>query len=228
VNERSVSDMGTIFTFWPYDFSHWEVIKKAYLPEDERTMTPDKDKRTDILNAALYLFSENGFHGTPMTLLAKKANVGMGTIYRYFKNKEEVINALYKELKGQINRAIRENLSSKETPVREQFITIFKSLLEFYIQHPQKFKFIEQYSYSPFITRSTKEAVSTVCIEPLTSFFEYGIKRQVIKDLPIELIFAMANGPVICLAKMHLAGEIHLDEKMIYSAIETSWDALKK
>jgi len=163
-----------------------------------------------------------------MTLLAKKADVGMGTIYRYFKNKEEVINELYKELKGEINSAIRQNLSSKETPVREQFISIFGSLLRFYIQHPQKFRFLEQYSYSPFISCSTRKEVSSVCIEPLISFFEYGMKCQVIKDLPTELIFAMASGPVICLAKMHLAGEINLDDEMIRSAIETSWDALKK
>ena len=188
----------------------------------------DSDKRTDILDAALFLFSENGFHGTPMAMLAKEANVGMGTIYRYFKNKEEVINELYKELKGQTNAAIRLNLSSQETPIREQFISIFGSVLKFYIKHPQKFRFLEQYSYSPFITCSTKEEVSSVCIEPLTHFFEYGIKRQVIKDLSVSLLYAMASGPVICLAKMHLAGEIDLDEKTITTAIETSWDALKK
>jgi len=187
----------------------------------------DCDKRIAILNAALELFSENGFHGTPMTLLADRANVGIGTIYRYFKNKEEVIVNLYRELKGESVVAMRENIT-KEMPIREQFINIFENLLKFYIANPQKFSFMEQYSYSPFINCAAKQQVCSAYAESLVNFFEYGKKHQVIKDLSTQLIFATANGQVVSLAKMHIAGEISLDDKIIRSAIETSWDALKR
>ncbi|MBN1664657.1 MAG: TetR/AcrR family transcriptional regulator [Deltaproteobacteria bacterium] len=187
----------------------------------------DCDKRTVILDAALQLFSENGFHGTPMTLLAEKANVGIGTIYRYFKNKEEVISNLYKELKSESVAAMRENIS-RDMPIREQFINIFENMLKYYIANPQKFLFMEQYSYSPFINSSTKQEVCSAYAESLVSFFEYGKKHQVIKDLSTQIIFATANGQVVSLAKMHIAGEINLNDDMIRKAIETSWDALKR
>ena len=187
----------------------------------------DRDKRTVILDAALELFSENGFHGTPMTLLAERANVGIGTIYRYFKNKEEVINNLYRDLKNESVAAMRENVL-KEMPIREQYIAIFENLLKYYITHPKKFLFLEQYTYSPFINSRIKQDVCSAYAESLVSFIEYGKKHQVIKDLSDQVIFATANGQVVSLAKMHIAGEICLDDKMIRSAIETSWDALKR
>ena len=45
------------------------------------------DKREAILEAALELFAERGFHGTAVPLIAAKAHVGAGTIYRHFKDK---------------------------------------------------------------------------------------------------------------------------------------------
>ena len=187
----------------------------------------DCDKRIAILKAALGLFSENGFHGTPMTLLAEKANVGIGTIYRYFKNKEEVINSLYWDLKNESVAAMRENVS-KDMPIREQYIAIFENLLKYYITHPEKFLFLEQYTYSPFINSVIKQDVCSAYADSLVTFIEYGKKHQVMKDLSAQVIFATANGPVVSLAKMHIAGEIQLDDHMIRSAIETSWDALKR
>ncbi|HLA27163.1 MAG TPA: helix-turn-helix domain-containing protein [Syntrophales bacterium] len=42
----------------------------------------DLDKRGEIIQAALELIAEQGFHGAPMALIADKAGVGAGTIYR--------------------------------------------------------------------------------------------------------------------------------------------------
>ena len=53
------------------------------------------DKREDILRAALELIAEHGFHGAPMAMIAERAGVGAGTIYRYFENKDVLIAELY-------------------------------------------------------------------------------------------------------------------------------------
>ena len=52
------------------------------------------DKRRRILDAALGLFAERGFHGTAVPLVAGRAEVGAGTIYRFFESKEEIALAL--------------------------------------------------------------------------------------------------------------------------------------
>ena len=53
------------------------------------------EKKQNILDASLKLFVERGFHGTSTAEIAKKAGVATGTLFHYFKTKEELINSLY-------------------------------------------------------------------------------------------------------------------------------------
>jgi AcrR family transcriptional regulator len=58
-------------------------------------MVKMKEKELQILNASLNLFVERGFHGTSTAEIAKSAGVATGTLFHYFKSKEELINRLY-------------------------------------------------------------------------------------------------------------------------------------
>lgn len=51
-------------------------------------------RRDQILNAAMKLFTENGFHASSMAELAKKAGMSVGHIYHYFENKDAIIEAI--------------------------------------------------------------------------------------------------------------------------------------
>jgi len=53
------------------------------------------EKYYAILDAAKTIFSEAGFHGTSISNIAKKANIGDGTVYLYFKNKEDILIQLF-------------------------------------------------------------------------------------------------------------------------------------
>src|SRR5208337_2715482 len=54
----------------------------------------DPDKRTRILQAARKTFNEYGVEKTPISLIAKRANIATGTIYLYFKSKEDIVKGL--------------------------------------------------------------------------------------------------------------------------------------
>ena len=54
------------------------------------------DKRSRILKAALEVIAENGFHNSPTSFIAKRAGVSVGLIYRYFENKEQLIEEVYR------------------------------------------------------------------------------------------------------------------------------------
>ena len=54
-----------------------------------------KDKRQRILNAAIKVFAKNGFYATRVSEIAKAAGVADGTIYLYFKNKDDVLISLF-------------------------------------------------------------------------------------------------------------------------------------
>lgn len=55
------------------------------------------DKRERILAAAVKVFAENGFHNSKVSEIAKKAKVADGTIYLYFKNKDDILISLFEK-----------------------------------------------------------------------------------------------------------------------------------
>src|SRR5262245_31156210 len=101
------------------DMRRGEVI----VAEQRRNERPT-DKREAILSAALELFAERGFHGTAVPLVAEKAGVGAGTIYRYFESKEALVNALFQQWKEAIGSAVLTDFPF-QSPVREQFHAFF-------------------------------------------------------------------------------------------------------
>lgn len=73
-------------------------------PEQSAAVSPRRTTMERILDAALEVFSENGFHHATVDEIAERADVGKGTLYRYFANKETLFNELVRlrleELEG--------------------------------------------------------------------------------------------------------------------------------
>lgn len=68
---------------------------------------PLTERRAQILEAAMLCFGECGFHQTAMLDISAKAGISVGLIYRYFKNKEEVITAIAAEHRKQIAELLK-------------------------------------------------------------------------------------------------------------------------
>jgi TetR/AcrR family fatty acid metabolism transcriptional regulator len=60
------------------------------------------DKRARIIDAAVAVFAEKGFHAARVSDVAKRAGVADGTIYLYFKNKEDLLLSLFEEKMGRL------------------------------------------------------------------------------------------------------------------------------
>src|ERR1700733_3995476 len=58
---------------------------------------PRSDKRDRILRAAVKVFAKNGFYATRVSEVAKAAGVADGTIYLYFKSKDELLVSLFED-----------------------------------------------------------------------------------------------------------------------------------
>ncbi|TGE31157.1 TetR/AcrR family transcriptional regulator [Desulfosporosinus sp. Sb-LF] len=76
---------------------------------------PSKGKFERILNAAIEAFAESGFHQCPVSKIARLAGVADGTIYLYFKNKEEVLIQVFQHRMGDFISSMRRELSHCET-----------------------------------------------------------------------------------------------------------------
>ena len=60
----------------------------------------DKPKFKQIIDAAVVVIAENGYHQAQVSKIAKQAGVADGTIYLYFKNKEDILISVFQEKMG--------------------------------------------------------------------------------------------------------------------------------
>lgn len=192
--------------------------------------TINQQKRNDILEAALELFAEHGFHDAPMAQLAKKSNIAIGTIYRYFKNKDELIHELYKEVDDSLQSAlVREIESTRST--QQEFVDLISNLIHYLADHPHEFKFLEQYYNSPFGIEKKREKFhisGTSGQQSAFGNFFSNTTNNDIKSLPRHVLHALAFGPITFLLRDVTSGLIELDESLIKTLAEGCWDAIKK
>ena len=75
-----------------------------------------KDKHERILRAAIKVFARNGFHNSKISQIAKEAGVADGTIYLYFKNKDDILIKVFEERLEEINARFTEALAEIDSP----------------------------------------------------------------------------------------------------------------
>ena len=184
------------------------------------------EKTTAILDASLKLFSENGFHATPMSLIASTANVGAGTIYRYYKNKDDLINELYKKTKKKMIDYVSVGFE-EDTSLKDVFYRIWARTIEFCVNNPKEILFLEQFANTPFISTETKNEILTF-FEPLHELYANAVKNKEVEDIPIDIIKASLQGTTVTLFKMSMAGDLELTHELIKQSFETFWKGIKK
>lgn len=185
-----------------------------------------QDKRKAILQATLEIISEHGFHDAPMSKIAESAGVGAGTIYRYFDDKEALINELFLELKQELSSAMMAGVSTDDS-LHEQFRKIWRSTYDYCILHPSEASFIEQFHNSPFLTPET-ESETMEYLAPITAVIQSGIEQGQFKPLSFEMLTAFTSDVAFTLAKSHINGEQELDQAQIELVISASWDAIRQ
>jgi AcrR family transcriptional regulator len=183
-------------------------------------------KRAAILEATLELIAEHGFHGTAMSMVADKAGVGAGTIYRYFDSKEDLITHLYLEIKREMGNTFLTGYS-EDLSLRERFRTLWLNMLAYFIYHPQELAFVEQFDNSPYMAPEVKEAL-TEYYEPLARFFQHAFQEGVFKEMPLAMLATFTLEVAVSLAKHHASGELTLDDETKELAMSATWDALKR
>jgi len=85
----------------------------------------DRPKYRQIIEAAVEVIAENGYHASQVSKIAKKAKVADGTIYLYFKNKEDILISVFKEKMGHFIEKTENAINEKET-ASDRLLTFIK------------------------------------------------------------------------------------------------------
>lgn len=184
------------------------------------------DKKELILNAALKLFVDNGFHGTATSKIAQEAGVANGTLFQYFNTKDELVIALYSHIKDElaeyISKNIPDNVDIKKT-IKSQVL----SSLYWALDNSTKFRFIQQFNTSPYIGRLEQEVLQKQ-VEPHLTLIQKGIKQGVLKPLPADLVFSIMSNQIFGLYQFVTSKKLSKakQHETIQITFEMLWDML--
>ncbi len=76
----------------------------------------DSDKHQQIIEAAVRVFARNGYYNSRVSDIAREAGVASGTIYLYFKTKDEILVTLFREKMAAFVAALRTEIARERDP----------------------------------------------------------------------------------------------------------------
>ena len=91
--------------------------------------------RKRIVNAALALFRAKGFDATTTKAIARRAGIAEGTVFNYFRSKEDIALLFFEQEVDQAIAAVRENPRLRKAPLEEKLFALVHSQLEFLAPH---------------------------------------------------------------------------------------------
>ena len=117
-----------------------------------------EDKKQALLEAATAAFAQSGIAAST-ALIARKAGVAEGTLFRYFATKDDLLNALYLHLKQDLCQTMLANLDRTITEPKEHTRNIWNSYIDWGVRNPMEHKAIRRMALSERITDETRRQV---------------------------------------------------------------------
>lgn len=183
------------------------------------------DKRTALLNATLTLVNNHGFHNTPMSKIAQLAGVAPATIYLYFENKQDLVNKLYLEVKGDFSNCAFEGYS-EGLSVKKGFELIWFNIANYKLNQIKEANFLSQCDNSPMIEEVIRvEGLKN--LQPLLDLWERGKKEGIIKPLSDYILYAFTVYPLSFLLGMQEREIYTLTDEAKAETFKAAWDAIK-
>ncbi|HEU4901670.1 MAG TPA: TetR/AcrR family transcriptional regulator [Flavisolibacter sp.] len=152
----------------------------------------DEAKVAAIYKATLSLVKERGLAGITMSDISKAACIATGTLYIYFKNKEELIKALFAECRETSAAEYFKGLDEAAS-FEERMKTVFTNIIHYKMKHFDVSAFLEQSYHSPFVC-ITDLKKKQKAIDPLYALIAEGIAQKKIKAVDSELVITYMFG----------------------------------
>jgi len=184
--------------------------------------------RREILSAAEKVFAAKGFSPTTMSEIAEAAEFGTGTLYKYFKSKEDLYFTLINEKTEEINRLVKAELSQKTSAIGRiqkvlrlqfEFIERNRDFFRIYISERNRF----EWSVKDDMGKGIHDKM-VAYIKILAQVMKQGVREGEFKPIdPMDLAHAlvgMVNSfvfewlispqPYPLISKMEMVLEIYL------------------
>ncbi|GGH28151.1 helix-turn-helix transcriptional regulator [Sphingobacterium alkalisoli] len=181
-----------------------------------------------IFKSTLELICEKGFHGTPMSQIAKQSDVAIGTIYHYFPSKDNLIIELFCYCKQKINNYIFSDWDSTLS-YKSRFFIVMRKFCAFYLENTDMFSFMEQFHNSPYLEISRNSWEKNLNEENnIMAFLYEGMRIAELRNINIYILTSSCIGIATSFAKKVIYGPLEFTDENLNEMIEIIWNGVKQ
>jgi AcrR family transcriptional regulator len=146
------------------------------------------DKHNALLLAAEDVFARRGLAGAPTSAISKQAGVAEGTLFTYFRTKDELVNALYCSIKLDLADALMTRFP-RTGPVRDRLEYLWNAFVDWGVANPQRLNVLDQLSVADTVSEESK-AVGYEPFAEIEAMARHSIETGVLHAYPVAFIAA--------------------------------------
>jgi len=144
------------------------------------TDVAEDDTATRILDAAVKLFAESGYGSTTVDEIARRAGVGVATLYRRWDDKPALANAVYAAALADMTPLYDDFESSRP---KQQFLELWHRVWDHAHANPEAFTFVEGHVHAAFVddanlARKAALLVTALVMGPIVSLLRAGSSQD--------------------------------------------------
>lgn len=200
----------------------------------ERKKRERERRRQQIMIAAKRVFSQKGFNKTTMEDIAKEAELSPGTLYLYFKNKDELFSSLTIRILQYLNIRLEHVVNNKESQTTEQKIAALKeAMFDVYKFDPLMLINMFHLQSSDIITKLSPQLLSDIrtlsknSLDIMGQIFEEGVRKGAFMDKPplayADIVWAVFSGIVLWEESKKIVSE---GNSQVEQALDIAFDIL--
>ncbi|UTV27820.1 TetR/AcrR family transcriptional regulator [Photobacterium atrarenae] len=193
----------------------------------DNTMTSNTmtQKKKQLLDAALTLFSRQGIEATSTASIAKQANVATGTLFHHFASKQALVIALYQAIKTELGQAMQ--TASAQEGLEHQVRHCWQQALCWAQHNPAKILFMQHMAHSPYCSSEQHRELMVTSMTLLLELLDKARCAGLIAPHPEPLVLNFCHSHFLATAGL-FAEHPALAEQPEYqdSAFEMLWRGL--
>lgn len=144
-----------------------------------------EDKRNAILAAATRVFAKQGF-AAPTSAISRAAGIAEGTLFTYFKTKDDLVNELYRQIKLELADAMMSGYPRKKS-IRHRLQHVWDGYVNWGLANPPERKVLKQLLVSNSLTSESREAGASPFRE-IETMTRDAFAQHMFADLPQEFV----------------------------------------
>lgn len=181
-------------------------------------------RREAILDAALHLFAEQTFAASRMSDLVGRADVGAGTVYRYFSGKEALGNEVFRKAKTEMYESVFSAAVDGAT-FEQRFGQLWRRLGWFAREHPEAYAFLEMQEHASYLDQRSRQEDLRVRAAA-RGFVQEGQADGAIAQGSPDVLVALVLGAMNGVFRAWQSAELQLDDGLITEAGRRVWRLL--